>query len=104
MLSGVTVNFTQILLVLQGNIMNYINIIRTPPENSIKEDSPHDNVVSYETFLKSKELPLRVLKLQEEAKKAKKQLNLSEIEVKQIIMGKYIKRYGLYEKIYSFYW
>jgi hypothetical protein len=47
MLNGVTVNFTQILLVLQGNIMNYINVLRTPSENSsIKEDT-HANVVSY---------------------------------------------------------
>jgi hypothetical protein len=63
MLNGVTVNFTQILLVLQGNIMNYINIIRSP-SGQVKNDTHGDSIVSYETFIKNKELPMRVLKMQ----------------------------------------
>lgn len=37
-----------------------------------------EGVISYEEYIKHKELPTRVLRLQDEIKKGKKQLNLSE--------------------------
>ena len=37
-------------------------------------------------------------------KKAKKQLSVPETEAKTILLAKYVARYGLYEKVYSFYW
>lgn len=62
------------------------------------------DIISYDVFLKGKELPSKVLRINDEIKKLKKQLNLPESEVKIAIIGKYIKKYKLYEKIYQFYW
>lgn len=40
----------------------------------------------------------------EEIKRIKKQLSLGENEARSAIIGSYVSKYSLYEKIYNFYW
>jgi hypothetical protein len=59
-----------------------------------KEES--QKVITYDLYLKEKQLPTSVLRLNEEAKKIKKQLSMQESEVKTIILGKYVAKHKLY--------
>jgi hypothetical protein len=59
-----------------------------------KEESK--KVITYDLYLKEKQLPTSVLRLNEEAKKIKKQLSMQESEVKTIILGKYVAKHKLY--------
>jgi hypothetical protein len=47
-----------------GNVLNYINVLRNASAERI-EQILNDNIISYENYIKNKELPMRVLKLHE---------------------------------------
>jgi hypothetical protein len=64
----------------------------------------NEKVLTYDLFLKEKQLPTSVLRVAEEVKKIKKQLSMQESEVKAILLGKYVSRHQFYPKIYAFYW
>ena len=52
--------------------------------------------MTYDQYLREKNLPGSVLRVTEEVKKIKKQLSMQESEVKSILLGKYVARYQFY--------
>ena len=61
--------------------------------DSEKSKAEHEKLITYDQYLKEKNLPGSVLKVAEEVKKIKKQLSMQESEVKSILLGKYVARY-----------